>query len=333
MLLRPSASQGLNGWAWWVGGSGGVPNEEMSQKQNVQSSNHCKPSKTTESNLCSKAFEENFVCCKFSIHRLLQLNPIYLIFVSQECIGFPVSPNPSRPAEPCPHRSCESWRIDSGSKCNHTVDGRNPNHQLLGGLSVYPIISRVSTIPGAAGFPPSTVWPQNDAKWGWFWLLWAIIMVLHVNSPKHTPKHRVTTVQNLINNIHLTKYHEISWNVIDEQESLMRLMDSQNKINYISPCEFHMIPRFFDRVNIPQGGAPQVIGGFIIPWKLVRYITNKNPSEIGVINAPTKNAIERPGAPSCILVFFQHHHIPIKWLVYTLWKPLLISLWTTIHHY
>ena len=68
-----------------------------------------------------------------------------------------------------------------------------------------------------------------------------------------------------------------------------------------------MIPRFFDWVNIPQGGAPQVIGGFIIPWKLVRYITNKNPSEIGVINAPTKNAIERPGAPSCILVCFQHH--------------------------
>ena len=36
---------------------------------------------------------------------------------------------------------------------------------------------------------------------------------------------------------------------------------------------------------------------FLFPWKLVRYITNKNHSEIGVINAPTERY--RTGAPPC----------------------------------
>ena len=41
---------------------------------------------------------------------------------------------------------------------NDTVDGCEILHHLIGGLSVDPIIYRVSTIQGDAGFLPSTVW-------------------------------------------------------------------------------------------------------------------------------------------------------------------------------
>ena len=157
-------------------------------------------------------------------------------------------------------------------------------------------------------------------------------MVIHVNSPKHTPKHRVTTVQSFINNIHLTKYHEISWNVINEQEPLMRLMDSHNKINYLPVNSIWFLDSLIG-LTFHKVVPPSYVCWFIIPWKLVRYITNKNPSEIGVINAPTERGHRGRGHHPVLLFFFQHHHIPIKWLVYTLWKPLLISLWTTMNHY
>ena len=45
------------------------------------------------------------------------------------------------------------------TKYRNTVDGRNQNHQLIGGK--HPIIYRVSTIQGGAGFLPSTVWLQT----------------------------------------------------------------------------------------------------------------------------------------------------------------------------
>ena len=44
-----------------------------------------------------------------------------------------------------------------------------------------------------------------------------------------------------------------------------------------------------------QGGAPPSYKWLIIPWKLVRYITNKNHSDIGLIGTNLANY----GAPPC----------------------------------
>jgi len=45
----------------------------------------------------------------------------------------------------------------SSAKMDHTVDGQNP---APGKDDNYPIIDRVLTIPGGAGFLPSTVWQK-----------------------------------------------------------------------------------------------------------------------------------------------------------------------------
>ena len=62
----------------------------------------------------------------------------------------------------------------------HTVDGWNPANQLR--LVVYPIISRVSYIPGGARFQPSTVGPSPSSGSA------ATLQVIVTLSPFHYPR-------------------------------------------------------------------------------------------------------------------------------------------------
>ena len=59
-------------------------------------------------------------------------------------------------------RSCRAWGClgKSTMNCKQTVDGRNPTPVDGWFIHVYPIIYRVYTIQGGAGFLPSTVWEQ-----------------------------------------------------------------------------------------------------------------------------------------------------------------------------
>ena len=59
---------------------------------------------------------------------------------------------------------------EGASACDETVDGKNPAPVgCLSDLSHY----RVSTIQGAAGFLPSTVWTGYPSSWP-FWPMWPI---------------------------------------------------------------------------------------------------------------------------------------------------------------